>query len=143
MATAEDLDAEVAAAILAQTTLTQRMISDYDDQTGEQIPHGEERFRLRVDYIERTVLNSNDFEWSCAVDVDGFAAMDSPVEERDSYVASLRASQRILTDPQFWRALPSVFEVNGTTTPQVVTAIERTGRVLSYTMSVQIILSPA
>lgn len=141
MSTVAELDTEVALAIAVNTSLANRMNSDYDIDTGEVVPDGTRVFRQRVDVQNKVDMGSNIFSYGIQIEIDSIVKMATPVDERDDLV-TIWTDQQVFTDPEFWRTMAAVFELAEGTTPQIVEPVTRVGQVLLYTATVQLVLQP-
>lgn len=145
MSTVEELDAEIAAKIISDTQQTQRMIDDYFPGSGEQIPLGEFRFRLKVDVLDRESIQSNikgnicnvEIEWKLMMELTGV-----DIQPR-VYTAAATVDQQTLVNADndgFWKTLDSVHDIAPGVLPLVTSGLERVGQVLKFTVTAQVVL---
>lgn len=145
MSTVAELDTEIEAAVIAQTQQTQRMISDYNPESGEQIPAGAFRFRQRVDVIDRESVNANVQGNACIVEIDWMVHMEPnglDIMERD-YTAGAWLDQLTLVDGDndgFWKSMAAVHDVSRDEPPTITTTLDTVGQVLKFTVTAQLVL---
>ena len=139
MATAADLDADVAAAVEALAFAPVRLASDYLDTAGEVVPRGAYRYRLRVDAREPIILDSNRTRVVCQAQVEILVRAVLPVRER-TYTPTLQAAEETLIERAFWEGLASVVELAPDSTAQVAEEIQRTGDVLWFQVAADCVL---
>lgn len=147
MSTPEDLDTDLAAAIIAQTQQTQRMRSDHLVSSGERIPDGAFRFRQIVDVLNRPSQSSSRSGYVCVAQVTWMVKMEVSGLDVDESVYRPGAwlDQQTLTDGNndgFWNSLPSVKTIVAGTLPEVIEGLDRTGRVLKFQVTANIELVP-
>lgn len=145
MATINELDTQITAAIEALPNTAARLLSDYLDEAGEVLPRDAYRYRLRLDATEKLVIGSNRYDQivraSGEILVRMAAVPPLPPAERAGYRDALWGYQQSVVTLSFWDGLAAVKEVPPDTTPQVTEEIQRVGDVLWFQYQVDLVLA--